>query len=124
MKKNKKDIFEPVAKMVQSLHKQRQAQKSGETDEQEKMAYDQYITERIQTINNFYQKQKSDERRVMESEIADLASKTIAGLPQEEKDILNKFIISIFEDFADWDTHLYKNGVLDGGKIMKCIEKF
>lgn len=122
MKKNK-NIFEPVAKMVQSLHKQHQ-KKSGETDEQEKMAYDQYITERIQIINNLYQKQKSDERRVRESEIADLACKTIDSLPQEERVIINKFIVSIFEDFADWDTHLYKNGILDGGKIMKCIEKF
>ena len=81
------------------------------------------ITDRIQSLiqelKNNTPKEKADD--VLKN--MDLAQKIIDSLPQDQQTVLNLMLNQTVDDFADVELALYKEGLLDGIRIMKHIQK-
>jgi len=81
------------------------------------------ITDRIQSLiqelKNNTSKEKADD--VLKN--MDLAQKIIDSLPQDQQTVLNLMLNQTVDDFANVELALYKEGLLDGIRIMKHIQK-
>jgi len=53
----------------------------------------------------------------------DLAQKIIDSLPQDQQTVLNLMLNQTVDEYADIELALYKEGLLDGIRIMKHIQK-
>jgi len=53
----------------------------------------------------------------------DLAQKIIDSLPQHQQDVINQILNQTVDDYADIELALYKEGLLDGIRIMKYLQK-
>ena len=81
------------------------------------------ITDRIQSLIQELKKNTSKEKADDVLKNMDLAQKIIDSLPQHQQDVINQILNQTVDDYADIELALYKEGLLDGIRIMKYLQK-